>query len=133
MGKRTAIRRPRKDVSIGDMGSLIQIVPRNIQPPVAGDGAHSQLFGTPVEVWASVSTPESDDIFDAANLAPGPTHEFHIKFRSGLTAESWVKHKNDSGQFENYRILNVMDFEERHEFHVLSCVKKGDEGLEVNQ
>jgi len=128
VGLRKTIRRPRKDVAVGDMDVRIEIVPRDIQPPVAGDAAHSQLFGTATVVWASVSTVDSDDLFDGANLAPGPTHEFHIRFISGLTAESWVKYRD-----ENYRILDVQDFEERQEFHVLSCAKKGAEGLEVNQ
>lgn len=119
-------KRKNRGLCLGDLNKKIFLKTQAISLATADESFGSDIDPW-VPVWASVETTRGDQIFDGTNLINSVTHKFSIRYRQGLTQEHLV-------QFEGiiYRIVDVEDFEEKHDWMVLSCVKRGDKDVEVN-
>ncbi len=114
------IRRRKRTVCIGDMQDEITIQDRDIIPPEFGKTDFDENFSNDLTVWSAIKTVTGKTFFDGVNTDTPITHEIYIFFDATVTAESWII-------FEDRRIdiLKVEDFEERHEFMLLTCIDRG--------
>lgn len=120
MARCIKIRRKKRQVCIGDMQDEIIIQNRSIVAPEFGKTNFDENFTPNVTVWSAIETVTGKTFFDGVNTDTPITHIIYIFFDSTVTAESWI-------EFEGRRIdiLKVEDFEERHEFMLLTCVDRG--------
>lgn len=114
-------------VCAGSLDREILICSRAIQPPALDGVDFSEDFTTSSMAFAMVDTPNGVTIFDQSNIERVVTHDFHIRFIAGLTAESWIKFNGDL-----YDILQVTNLEERSLFMKLRCNKRGDQTVPTN-
>lgn len=121
-----------RKICIGDLNKKIQLYTRSITAPrdiTADDDQvdYGETFSNAVTVWAGIETKSGREIFDGSNLIGVATHFFYIRFRQGLTSESWIKFNG-----EYYDILRIENWEERNEFMLLYSSVRGDALLKGN-
>lgn len=121
-------RRPLKKVSAGDMNKLISLFRREIVPAGYNEAAISEQYTKIGEVWAKLETRDNSGavMFAGVEVGQGATHTFTIRFRPGVTSETMI---GWGGMY--YEIIDVTDWEERHEYLLLKCHVKGDKTLEA--
>ncbi len=126
MPKCTKLRRKRRQPCIGDLDTQIVLQDRSITPPTTTVD-FSETFTENATVWAGMSTGRGKTTFDGSNTEQDITHEFTIRFLSGITAETWILFES-----RRFDILDVEDFEERHEWLILRCNERGSTSKAVN-
>ena len=121
------IRIPHRKLCVGDLDRRITLKSRQI----AADGMLPDYllnFTNNGDVWAAVQTAKAGEtVFDESNTEAVITHTFFIRFISGLTSEEWIELEG-----ENYDILTVEDFDERHEWMRLKTTVRGISSEPVN-
>jgi len=118
----------RKDtrICIGDLDRRIVLQLRKIKPPEADGIDYNETNIVEQSWWASIETVSGTTVFDGNNIEQVVTHNFYIRYLPGLTFESWVLFEG-----KRYRIIDVVDYNERHEFYVLRCSLRGAETTTV--
>ena len=123
-----AINIKRRKVCFGDLNRKIILHVKSINAPeTPSDFDYNQVFTSPVTVWAAIQTITGKEIFDGINLIGTVTHVFYIKFKSGLTTESFLEYNSNY-----YKILRLEDLDLNNEYMSLSCSIRGDKTAEVN-
>jgi SPP1 family predicted phage head-tail adaptor len=122
----TTLKRKRREPCIGDLDTLITLQDRTITPPTTTVD-FSETFTENAIVWAMINTVRGKTTFDSANVERDITHEFTVRFLTGVDSETWILHED-----ERYDILDAEDLEERHEWIVLRCAKLGPTSKAVN-
>lgn len=122
------LRRKRRQVCIGDLDELITLQDRQITPSLTSVDATETFTDTNPDVWAMVETVSGETIFDDTNTERDVTHRFTIRFIDGITAETWISFDGD-----RIDILNVEDYEGRHEFLLLRASNRGVDTNEANR
>lgn len=118
-----------RKICIGSMNRLVSLRQRDITEPAQDLVDYTENFTEIAQVWADVKTTSRGEVvFDRTNTARQVTHIFSIRYRSDVTAETWITLDDI-----NYDILDTEDLEEKNEFMFLKAVKKGDKTLPVNQ
>ncbi len=113
------ITRKKRQVCIGAMDRLISVEFRQITPPNSGVDFNEDF--TPIqEVFALIKTVFGVTGFDETNTERIITHTIYIRFRADVTAETWVE--IDS---QKYDIVNTENLDNRNEFLLLRCNKRG--------
>lgn len=126
MPKCTTLRRKRREPCIGDLDTEITLQDRTITPPTTSVD-FSETFTENAVVWSMVNTVRGKTAFDEAEVERDITHEFTIRFLTGVDSETWILHEG-----ERYDIIDSEDLEERHEWMVLRCAKLGPTAQKVN-
>ena len=120
------IRRVKRDVCIGSLDRVIKVEFRSIESPDSGVDFNEQF--TPIQdVPAMIKTVSGVTGFDSTNVERIITHHIYIRFRTDVTAETWVEFNN-----EKYDIVNTENIDERSEFFLLRCNKRGSNTKPVN-
>jgi len=120
---RSRIRKP----CLGDLNTEIVLQSRSITPSINASVDFTEAFNGLATVWASIKTVRGKTEFDGADVEREVTHEFVIRFLSGIDSETWVLLEGS-----RYDIIKAEDLEERHEFILLMCSKLGPDTLPVN-
>lgn len=124
MSKCTSIRKPNREVCIGDMIDPIELHTRTITTPnfetVDFDENFEAVDPTVPRVLSMIKTVKGKTYFDGVGEETIITHNIYITYNPLVTAETWVL-------FEDRRIdiLFVEDLDERHDFMLLTCVDRG--------
>jgi len=126
MPKCVKLRRKKRQPCLGDLDTEITLQDRTITPPTITVD-FSETFTENAIVWAKMDTVRGKTAFDESEIERDITHEFTIRFLTGVDAETWIL-------FESQRldIVDVEDLEERHEWLVLRCAKRGPTTQAVN-
>ena len=119
------IRIKKRQFCVGDLRERITLQDRDIQPP--GDINFTEQFTNPLVVSAAVKTLSGVTVFDGTDIERIATHDFTIRFQSGITQEKWILWKS-----ERYDILVVEDFDGRNEWLRLRSTVRGTDTLVVN-
>jgi hypothetical protein len=130
MAKCVQISRKHRKLCAGDLDKEIQILERDMVAPLAGEVDYDITFDTdtaPV-IYASVETPRGRAIFDGTGTQVDVTHQFGVYFDTTYSVEDFVLME---GRY--FRILDVQDLEERHEWIILSCSERGTEDNPANK
>lgn len=132
MSSRKVSKRRMKKNSIGDRRDRIKLHVRSVTPPAVDSASFSESYDTGKDLWSKVETFELQGsgvrTFDGVNLNDErPTHRFTIRFNTYTTSENIIGWR---GKY--YRILAVINPEERNEDLELLAVLKGDSDLEAN-
>lgn len=122
--------REHRKLCAGDLDKDVQVLERDIVPPDAGEVDYDIDLNTATApiVYASVKTPRGRAIFDGTGIQVDVTHTFGVRYDETYTAEMFVLME---GRF--FRILDVNDLDERHEWMVLSCAERGTEDNPANK
>ena len=102
------------------MDEQIILQDRAITPPLSGVDATEQFTDTNPDIWAKIETVSGETFFDDTGEAREVTHRFTIEFIDGITAETWISFNSD-----RFDILDVEDYEERHEYMRLRASNRG--------
>jgi SPP1 family predicted phage head-tail adaptor len=121
------IRRPKREVCIGDLRDKVVIQTRAITAPIANSVDLGETFSGDQTVWAMIKTKNGVQVFDGTNIVGVATHEIYIRFITGVTFQSWLTFKS-----KKYDILDVQNLEERDEFYLLRCSLRGTEADPIN-
>lgn len=131
MSVRKVSHRPLKKYSIGDRRNVITIHVRSITPPGAGSASFTETYDTGVERWANVVTGDSVGAgrkeFDGVDIGDKPTHLFVTRYLSTVTKENVIRWRGEA-----YKILLIIDPEERHDDLELYARILGDQTLKAN-
>jgi len=121
------LERPNRVACIGDMRERVKLHIREIVAPVFEGVDFTEKFSGIKEVWANVKTVSGQTIF-IINIDVSITHEIIIRYDADVDSETWIEHNKN-----NFKILDVEDLDERHEFLRLKCAKRGDKDLGAAQ
>ncbi len=117
---REKVGRIRRTLCVGDLDKRIILHTRSIRSPNQGAVDFTEKFSESVEVWAKIVTATGKTIFDGVNTDLNITHEIYVRWRDGLTAETWIEHKA-----KLFDIIVAEDFEEDQDYFKLSCSMRG--------
>ena len=115
------IKRKKRQYCIGDMGSLVTLQNRAIQPPVFGDPDFDEKFTNADIVAAAIDTVSGKTFFDGISQDTNITHEIGIMFDPTVTSETWIE-LEDGRRLD---ILKVENLDERSQFLKLICTDRG--------
>lgn len=123
------IKNKKRRLCIGDLDRKIKVQARSIVPPASGSVDFNESFTQVLYVWALVQTTLGSQFFDGVSLPNPFTHKVYIRYRSShvVTAEDWVEIDD-----VKYDIVDVEDLDERHEYLLLKCKKKGANTIAAN-
>lgn len=127
MGHIDRIRRKKRRVRIGSLNKKIFLAPQTIVQSTPGTNFDSDI-STGDYVWAMVNTIRGEIEFDGTSIVDNATHAFTIRFRPMITQEYMVAFEG-----KNYNIIDIEDYDERHQFMVLKCTERGLATEEVNR
>ena len=118
----------KRKLCAGDLNKPIKIQVRMITAKKIGQTDFTETFTDVVSVFAAIDTSKGFSSFnDIGVTSTGGvvnfTHRIYIRFSTNftVTSENWVLF-ND----EKYTINSVENLEERNEWLILYCIKKGD-------
>jgi len=119
----------KRKICAGDLRLLINIQTRAVKSNGFDDPDYGETFTEVKQVYASIQTTRGFQSFDGVGVNNNVTHKIYIRFDSTLniSADDWVEFENDK-----YDIVDVENLEERNEFFILYCMKKGSETLNAN-
>ncbi len=126
MPKCIKLQRKKRQPCIGDLDTLITLQDRVIASPTTTVD-FSETFTENATVWAMMNTLRGKTIFDGAGIERDITHEFTVRYLSGVDSETWVLFEG-----ERYDIIDTEDLEERHDWLILRCAKLGTTTQAVN-
>lgn len=115
----------------GDLRDRIEIQSRALKPTTFSSSDYQEEFITISTVWASIQTTRGFQSFnDVGTVENNVTHKIYIRFSTELTitTENWLIFKN-----ERYDIIDIENLEERNEFLLLYCEKKGSDSVPANE
>ena len=127
MAKCIKIFSKKRKVCIGNLDRIVKVNSRVIQAPVS-DVDYTEEFIQLIEMHANIETVSGVTFFDSTNVERDITHFIYIRFFTGITPENWLIF-ND----EYYDIIDQQNLEERDEFLLLKCNKRGPVTKPVNQ
>lgn len=108
-----------RGVNIGDMRQRIYLHTRSISSPMFGSVDFDEQFsGSPI--WAAIKTLGGKVVFDGVGQDVIATHVIYIRHRDA-SSQNFVQ-ATDGRRF---RILQVEDYDDRHEFLALLCTDRG--------
>lgn len=128
MAKCSKIKRPKRQVCVGDLDTMITLQDRDITPPPFGDPDFDENFTDTGDVWAMVKTVSGKTWFDGVSTDINITHEIYIYYDPTVGAETWVLLNG-----RRLDILDVDNLDERDEFLKLTCIDKGPATKEANK
>lgn len=117
----------RRQICVGDLDRQIIVQTRAIGSPSGSSVDYSEGFTDLITVWAMIRTTRGSQLFDGVEISNPFTHLFYIRFISGVTFENWVEFAD-----EKYDIVDTEILDERNEFTVLRCTKRGDKDKDAN-
>lgn len=121
-----------KKYGIGDMRERITLHVRSITAPEFNTASFSETYDAGVNLWASVNTMDfaasGQAIFDNVNLSEQPSHKLVIRYRENVTTENVIRWRDNA-----YKLLKIINPEERNLYLELFAVLLGDEDLAANQ
>lgn len=108
---------------VGALDRKISILDRNLQSaafnsPTAID--FDENFSNSRDFRAAVRTVAGKTLFDGVDTLRNVSHEFTIRYVSGITSSAWIHYNGD-----RYDILNVQNIDERFKFLKLMAVFRG--------
>ena len=120
------IRVDHRRLCIGDLRERITLEDRDIAAPGTVD--FDEKFTNPTVIPAAVKTLMGVEVFDESNTGTVATHDFFIRYQSGVTQEKWIKWRGD-----RYDILLPEEFEGRREWLRLRSTLRGPDTRAVNE
>lgn len=124
----------KRKICIGDLKTLIKIQVRTITPEEFDNPDYSEVFTEVIELFASVKTSRGHSSFnDIGTTVTGAvrnfSHEVIVRYSESyeITSENWLEINNIK-----YNIVGVENLEERNEWLILYCLKKGDKTKPAN-
>ena len=102
--------------SLSRCGKTITLENRDIQAPFFGTPDFNEIFSGGQDVKAIVKTIRGKTFFDGVATERPITHEMHIEYIEGVTAETWVSFKG-----RRIDILSVENCCENDEILILTC------------
>jgi len=131
MPTRQVQRRRLKKYAIGDMRERITIHVRTATAPAFNTASMSEDYDDGTPVWAAVMTLDfansGQNIFDSVNLQTAPSHKMVIRYRNDITAENIIRWRDNE-----YKILRIINPEERNQYLEMFVNLKGDEDFAAN-
>lgn len=132
MATRRVSRRSLTKNQLGDLKERIEIGSIVLRPGSFGNAGMVRRFTAENEVWAKCETlrriTDERVIFNGVNIASqDATHAITMRYRDDFTTEKWIKWRGEA-----YRVENVLDPEERHQYTVAFCYLEGEEDREAN-
>lgn len=118
------IRRKHRKVCIGDLDTLINIKARD---EVVRNFVSKEEFTTVSSPWALWETVKGIEVFDETNTSERATDIAIIRYDPTVTKEFFVELDG-----ENFRILEVEDFDRRKEWLLITMTNRGTVTKEVN-
>ena len=116
---------------MGALNKPITLATRSITPPAPDGVDFGEQFRAVITCYAMVEEIKGEQIFDGSNLIGTATHNWYIRYIPNVTFENWINYSWDN--FSQYfRILDVINFEEKNIFYKFKCTKRGDATLPVN-
>ena len=79
------------------------------------------------QIWAGIKTVRGVTVFDQTNVERTISHEIVMRYHDDVTAQNWLL--IDGSRYDIYQVENV---NERNEWIVLQCNKRGTEDNSVN-
>lgn len=128
MTKCVKIQRKKRQPCIGDMNDLITLQGRVLTAPTSGVDASEEFTDINADVWALVETASGETVFNGTDTERDVTHKFIIRFIDGVTSETWISFNSD-----RFDILDVQDYDERHDFLLLRATNRGIDTNEANR
>ncbi len=113
------IRIKKRQICVGDLRQKIILQTRSLTAPTDAD--FTEGFVTLGSPFAAIKTLIGTTIFDGVDTDVNATHDFFIRYRSDVTAETWILWDN-----RRFDILRVENFEGRKTFLRLRCTESGD-------
>ena len=127
---RTKLKRPWRDLCIGDLRDQVLLQDRSIQAPDFNAIDFTEKFDDLGGIWASIRTRGGKTIFDDhAQRDRVVTHEVGIRYDPRVTAESWLL-------LADGRRLDILDSEsldERGDWIILQCTDRGTQDDVVSE
>lgn len=117
----------KRQICIGDLKDRIELSIRSQVSKNDGKIKSVMDFTALATVWAKVTTTRGSQLFDGVEISDPFTHQIEIRYRDDVDAEKWIDFKGN-----RYDIVDVQDYDERHDFLLLLCKKKGDQTKEAN-
>ena len=132
MSVRKVRRRPLQKIAVGDMRARIELYQRELTPPTADNFQATETYTLLFERWAKIESLSGVGagriIFDDIDIGNQPNVIFSIRYNSSVTSETRIKYRG-----EYYKIIKVIDPEERHKYLFLYSKILGDEDKEANE
>ncbi len=123
------IKGKRRSVCLGDLDRCITLLIKEIKSPDDNSFDYdSVLTISKLVVFANIETKKGVTIFDSSNRERNITHFVYIRHTPDVDIDTWVRF-ND----ENYDVVDVENLDERSEFLLLRCAKRGTDTLETNR
>jgi hypothetical protein len=118
-------------VCAGSLNKLITLETRSITPPLSGTVDLGESFSTVINCYAMVVQTRGEQIFNGVDIVGIATHDWYIRYIPNVTFENWIKYSWD-GKTQYFRILDVINYEEKGIFYQFKCEKRGDVELPAN-
>lgn len=125
---RQTLKRPSRKICVGDLRDRILLQDRDITEPTFGDVDFGEDFSS-LQAWAKVETTAGKTFFDGVNVDVAVSHRVTIRYDRRVTAEWFVVLDDD----QRLKIIDVEDFENRHEYLVLLCTERGSTTIEATK
>lgn len=120
----------RRRLCIGDLSRRIKLYSRSLTSPAFGTADLGLSFTLIATLWCAIKTTSSKTFFDGVNQTEiSVTHEVFIRFRSDVTAESWL----ETIDGRRLRVLSVEDYDEQKAFLRLLCTERGAASIEATK
>lgn len=119
----------KRKVCIGDLRKQVTLQVRVIQPASITSANYVEEFTNVITVWAAIKTTRGYQTFSEVGVSNNVTHEVYIRYDSSftVTSEDWVE--IDSLKYD---IVDTENLDERNEFYVLRCIRKGVNTVRAN-
>lgn len=132
MSTRKTSKRRLKKYAVGDMRERVTIHVRSLTAPAFSSPSNfTETYDTGTRVWAFVANVSlvgsGRQEFDSINIILRSTHKMVIRYRGNITTENVIRWRGEA-----YKILKIIDPEERHQYLELYCNVLGDKTLEAN-
>lgn len=121
------IKQRKRQVCVGALRHRIEIETRTLTPPALAAVDYGETFSNTISVMSHIETVSGETVFDKTNVETLISHRFYIRFRTDVTAESWIKFNS-----EFYDILTTENLDNKGQFLLLRCNKRGDVVKPVN-
>ncbi len=114
-------------ICIGSLNQRIVIKTRQLTPNSDNDVDYDEIFTELKTVWAMVETVSGKTMFDKSNVERDVTHNFYIRYITGVTVEEWIQYKD-----QYFDLLGVENFGEEDSFYKITVAIRGDKDKPVN-
>lgn len=114
-------------ICIGNLNSRIKIQTRALTATNTGSIESIETFTDLVEVWAAIETTRGSQLWNGVEISNPFTHKIYIRYRSDIDFNEWIEFES-----EKYDIVDVENLEQKNEWLLLMCIRKGDNTKEAN-